>query len=165
MLHKVNLIGDINKHSFKKIRKVSVNFDKGDILDIVICSDGGECDYTFGIIDIIDLLKNLGTVRIVACGKAHSAAADILAFGSPGERWATKNTSIMLHGTISSLEEKESKKHLRYLQFEEKRLKQFNYQLAKVLNKNIEELEADLEKEVWLSAQDAISYGIVDKIL
>lgn len=135
---------------------------KGDTISIYINSPGG-CVYEgLGLYDTIQLVKNKGIkVRTINIGKACSMAAIILLSGSKGYRESFPHASVMLHelsygdvGKLSSM--KDSTKEAERIQ------DILNSIIKENTNFNIEDMSG---KDIWLSPEDAIKSGIIDKIV
>lgn len=164
--HEVFLVGEITKHSIKKVRKAFNHPNDDDTIFVGICSSGGECDVALGIIDMMTQAQKLGVkVATIAYGKAHSAAADILAFGTKGMRACSPNTSVLFHEQSCSLDLEKSNGHLKYLAFESKRQENFLRQLAAQCGQDFEKMKKDVEGDLWLTAQEAKDYGVVDIVM
>lgn len=163
MHHSINLFGNVNEKWLKKIVNISIN--DNDLIQLNICSEGGDSDIALAIVDLMNSLKSRATFYTFGIGRVHSAAADILAFGSHGYRGVTCNTSIMFHEQLTTLQERETTKHIAFLNFESKRQEQFNRQLAQYIGQDYHTFENDLKNELWLMPEDALKYGVIDKIL
>lgn len=134
-------------------------------ITLIINSDGGCVESAYSIIDWMNLLKAMEiTIRTIAT-KACSAAADILAFGSPGYRFATPNAIIMIHDATLEFNPNSPKKHEQVLNFEKERLNVLNKQMAKICGKSLAKYIKDVEAEKWFFPEEAIKYKIIDGIL
>lgn len=133
---------------------------------IQISSYGGEVDALFAMLDTMDIIRSMyPTIKIFTAvhGKAQSAGAVLLAYGD--YRFATKNSRIMVHqvvsGTYGSQPENET-------EFEE--ISRMNEKLLKVLISRcklkipVKDLKKELAHNLYLSADKAKKYGIVDII-
>lgn len=133
-------------------------------IEIIINSGGGDAYSTFLICDAIRLSKK--PIRTIAKNFALSGAAMILSCGTKGQRFATKNTQIMLHRPSSS----------GYIvgwraeQFERQGYKiRLEEQIIFILisentGQSIEQIRKDLQKEFYLTAEKAIQYGLIDSL-
>lgn len=127
---------------------------------------GGDVGALFSILDAMKTCKcEIITVNI---GEADSAASLILAAGAKGKRFVTENSRVMLHEVqISTLIDGQpfSVVDSRVKEWEilnERYLKE----LADLTGKTVENIKADIEgKDVFLTAEEAIQYGIADKIM
>lgn len=130
-------------------------------ITIYINSPGGEIYSLLGLYDVIQsLIKDGYIIKTVNIGIAASAAAVILLAGSKGHRYCLPNTTIMLHqpsagtyGTVTDMEIDVA---------ESRRLKQ---DLNSIIKQHAsEELIPLLERDAFLTPEQALEYGIIDKI-
>ena len=130
-------------------------------ITIYINSPGGEVYCLLGLYDVIQLFIKQGyIIKTINIGIAASAAAIILLSGSKGFRHCLPNSTVMLHqpssGTIGTVTDME-------IDLEEsKRLKQAMNEIVK--KHASEELIPLMERDAYLSPEDAIKYGIIDSI-
>jgi ATP-dependent Clp protease protease subunit len=146
--------------SILKYRQHS-NKNIGDPINIIINSDGGNVHSAFGIIDYINTLDV--PVNTISIGRAFSAGALILISGT-GIRLASKNSSIMLHeisadhfGKSSDL--KANTAHLNDLENNALEI------LKSKTNKPKEWWAEKITKDFYMTAQQAIELGVIDKII
>jgi ATP-dependent Clp protease protease subunit len=130
-------------------------------ITIYINSPGGEVYCLLGLYDVIQLFIKQGyIIKTINIGIAASAAAIILLSGSKGFRHCLPNSTVMLHqpssGTIGTVTDME-------IDLEEsKRLKQA---LNEIIKKHAsEELIPLMERDAYLTPEEAIKYGIIDSI-
>lgn len=127
---------------------------------------GGDVGALFSILDAIKTCKcEVITVNI---GEADSAASLILAAGAKGKRFVTENSRVMLHEIqISTIIDGEPFSAV------DSRLQEWAIlndrylaELSGLTGKTIEQIKADISgKDVFLTAQEAIEYGVADKIM
>ena len=103
-------------------------------------------------------------VSTICIGMAASMGAFLLAGGAKGKRLALPNAEIMIHqpsgGSQGQATEIEiAAKHI--LKTKEK----LNKILAENTGKDLEQVTADTERDNWLSADEAVAYGLIDKIV
>jgi ATP-dependent Clp protease protease subunit len=129
---------------------------------VYINSPGGSITSLFAIYDTMQYIKP--DVNTVCMGMAASAAAVILAGGAPGKRFALPHARIMLHqpsgGTQGQATDIEIQARL-IVQMRE----QLNRILADHTGQTYEKVALDTERDFWMVADEAVSYGIVDSIL
>ena len=132
-------------------------------ISIYINSPGGSFTALTAIYDTIRYIKP--DVQTVCLGQAASAAAVLLAAGTPGTRLALPNSRIIIHqpateGTYgqSSDIEIQANEILRLRALLEK-------MLAEASGKSHEEVSRDIERDKFLTADQAIEYGLIDDIL
>ena len=130
-------------------------------INLYINSPGGVVTAGLAIYDTMQFLK--APVATTVVGQAASMAAVLLAGGEPGRRTALPHSRIMIHqpwggitGQVTDIEI-----HTREL----RRLKQIlNEILAKHTGQPIEKIERDTDRNFFMSPQEALEYGIIDKI-
>jgi ATP-dependent Clp protease protease subunit len=126
-----------------------------------VSSFGGDVYSMFGIHDYIRTLPI--KVNTICIGPAMSASAFLLASGT-GERIATKNSIIMFHQFNSNVEGKTSElmKNMGHI----KKIQTItNELLGQYTKKNKSFWEKNTADEVFLTADDCLEYGVIDKIL
>jgi ATP-dependent Clp protease protease subunit len=131
-------------------------------INLYINSPGGLVDQTLAIYDTMQFLGC--EVATYCIGQASSGAAIILAAGTKGQRYALPNSKIMLHqpyGGITGQAE-----DIR-IQAEEvlKDKKLLNDILAKHSGKPPEVIAQEIERDRYMTAREALEYGLVDEIL
>ncbi|WP_328995874.1 ATP-dependent Clp protease proteolytic subunit [Kribbella sp. NBC_01245] len=132
-------------------------------ISIYINSPGGSFTALTAIYDTIRYIK--ADVATVCLGQAASAAAVLLAAGTPGKRLALPNSRIIIHqpateGTYgqSSDIEIQANEILRLRSLLEK-------MISDASGKSIEEVSHDIERDKFLTAEQAVEYGLIDGIL
>ena len=132
-------------------------------ISLYINSPGGSTTSLMAIYDTMEFVKpNIATYCM---GQAASAAAVLLAAGQPGKRFALPHSRIMIHQPhISGLEGQATdiEIHAREIM----RIKQeINELLASHAGKEVEAIKADTERDFWMTAAEALDYGLVDEVL
>jgi ATP-dependent Clp protease protease subunit len=132
-------------------------------ISIYINSPGGSFTALTAIYDTIRYIKP--DVQTVCLGQAASAAAVLLAAGTPGKRLALPNSRIIIHqpateGTYgqSSDIEIQANEILRLRALLEK-------MIADASGKPIEDVSRDIERDKFLTASQAVEYGLIDDVL
>ena len=131
-------------------------------IHLYINSPGGSISAGMAIYDTMQYVKC--DVSTVCIGMAASMGAFLLASGAKGKRFALPNAEIMIHqplgGTQGQATEIEiAAKHI--LKIKEK----MNHMLAEMTGQDYETICADTDRDNWKSAQEAMEYGIVDKVI
>jgi ATP-dependent Clp protease protease subunit len=132
-------------------------------IEIYINSPGGSFTALTAIYDTMRYIKP--DVRTVCLGQAASAAAVILAAGTKGKRLALPNSRILIHqpateggyGQSSDIEI-QAREILRIRSLMEQ-------MLAEDTGKTTEEVSRDIERDKYLTADQALEYGIIDEVL
>ncbi|WP_323379477.1 ATP-dependent Clp protease proteolytic subunit [Streptomyces durbertensis] len=132
-------------------------------ISIYINSPGGSMTALTAIYDTMQFVKP--DIQTVCMGQAASAAAVLLAAGTPGKRMALPNARVLIHQP-STQTGREQLSDLEIAANEILRLRsQLEQMLAKHSNKTVEQVSEDIERDKILTADDALAYGLVDQIV
>lgn len=131
-------------------------------ISVYINSPGGSVTSTLAIIDTMRFIKP--DVAVYCIGIAASGAAMILSAGAKGKRFILPNAEVMIHQPLGGAEGQAtdiaiSAKHIL------KTKDNLNKMLAEHTGQPLSKIEADVERDFFMSAEEAKKYGIVDKIL
>jgi len=132
-------------------------------ISMYINSPGGSFTALTAIYDTMQFVKP--DIQTVCMGQAASAAAVLLAAGTPGKRMALPNARILIHqpytetgrGQVSDLEIQAKEIFRMREQLEE--------MLSKHSNKPVEVVREDIERDKILTAEEALEYGLIDQIV
>ena len=132
-----------------------------DIFMYVNCP-GGRVTAGFGIIDTMNYIKP--DICTICMGQAASMAAVLLSAGTKGKRQALENSRVMIHQPLGGVQGQATDieihtKEILYLR------DKLNNILSKNTNKSVKTIEKDTNRDNFMSAKEAISYGIIDKIV
>ena len=129
---------------------------------LYINSPGGIITSGMGIYDTMQYIKP--DVATICLGQAASMGAFLLAGGAKGKRSALPNSRIMIHQPMGGVEGQATDIKI---QAEEivRMKKQLNTILSKNTGQTIKKIEADTDRDNYLSASEAKSYGLIDTIL
>lgn len=131
-------------------------------ISIYINSPGGVVTAGLAIYDTMQFLKCDITTYCV--GQAASMGAVLLAAGSPGKRFALPNARIMIHQPLGGAQGQATDINIQAQEI--MRIKQIlNGILADHSKRNIEDLEKDTDRDNFMSAQQAVEYGLVDEVI
>lgn len=132
-------------------------------ISIYINSPGGSMTALTAIYDTMQFVKP--DVQTVCMGQAASAAAVLLAAGSPGKRMALPNARILIHQPSTQT----GREQLSDLEIAANEILRLRTQLEELLsrhsNKTVEQVSEDIERDKILTADDALAYGLVDQII
>jgi ATP-dependent Clp protease protease subunit len=129
---------------------------------LYINSPGGSITSLFAIYDTMQYIKP--EVNTVCMGMAASAAAVILAGGAPGKRFALPHARVMLHQPHGGAQGQASDIEIQARLIVQMR-EQLNRILAQHTGQTYEKVSLDTERDFWMIAEEAVSYGLVDSIL
>jgi len=161
----VFLDGDINDLSADLIVAQLLFLDGQDTekdVNLYINSPGGSVTAGLAIYDTMQYIKS--NIQTICVGQAASMAALILAAGTAGKRFALPSSRVLIHQPRGGAQGQaldigiQSKEIIRL-----KKLT-INY-FAKHTGKTVEQIAADMERDFFMSAEDAVAYGAVDSIL
>lgn len=131
---------------------------------IYINSPGGSFTALTAIYDTMQFVKP--DIQTVCMGQAASAAAVLLAAGTPGKRYALANSRILIHqpysegGGQGSDIEIQAREILRMREWLEETLAKHSNDKA-----SVEQVRKDIERDKILTAQEAVEYGLVDQVI
>lgn len=160
---------DVTKDSASSLSAMLLYYDNvndEEDINIYINTNGGDASALSNIYDIMQLIKS--PIKTICIGKAYSAGAFILAAGTKGKRFITKNASVMVHGIQCEFpnhgaeDRKGSQIYFDYLVNLNKVVLQT---LATHTGKTYEEILEDCKKDNYMDAEQALAYGIIDKII
>lgn len=134
----------------------------GDI-SMYVQSPGGSVDAGLAIYDTMQFIRP--DVSTTAMGISASIAALLLAAGAKGKRYALPNARIMIHqvsGGIPRMQGTDVEIHAREILRSKALLNQI---LARHTGKTAAQIEQDTERDYFMSAREALEYGIVDRVM
>jgi len=137
----------------------SENPDKD--ISLYINSPGGSVYAGMAIFDTMQFVK--ADVSTICVGMAASMGAFLLAAGEKGKRYALPNSRIMIHQPSSGAQGQASDIEIAAREILDVR-KRLNRVLAERTGQPIERIDKDTDRDNFMSAEDAVSYGIIDKI-
>lgn len=137
----------------------SINHDD---ISLYINSPGGSITSGMAIYDTINFIKS--DVSTICIGMCASMAAFLLSSGKKGKRYALPNSEVMIHQPLGGVQGQATEIKIaaeRILKLKNK----LNQILSKQTGKDLHTIEIDTERDHFLSASEALEYGLIDKIL
>lgn len=133
-----------------------------DDIKMYINSPGGSVTSALAIYDTMQYVKS--DVQTICIGMAASAAALLLASGKKGKRFALPNSEVMIHQVLggTSGQATDIDIHAKHILKTRDRL---NTILARHTGKKLQRIAEDTERDYFMSAEEAMKYGIVDKVI
>ena len=131
-------------------------------INLYINSPGGSITSGMAIYDTMNYIKS--DVSTICIGMAASMAAFLLSSGEKKLRYILPNSEVMIHQPLGGAQGQATEIKIaaeRILKLKEK----LNEILSKNTGQNIEKIQIDTERDYFLSADEAVQYGLVDKIL
>lgn len=131
-------------------------------ISLYVNSPGGSVTSTLAIVDTMNHIK--APVSTVCVGIAASGGAIVLAHGAKGKRFALPNSEVMIHQPLGGAEGQATDiaitaKHIL------KTRENLNKMLAKQTGQSLSQIEKDVERDFFMSAEEAKKYGIIDEIV
>ncbi len=131
-------------------------------ISLYINSPGGSVTAGMAIYDTMNYIKC--DVSTICVGMAASMGAFLLSSGAKGKRYALPNSEIMIHQPLGGAKGQATEIQIAAEHILRTREK-LNSILAENTGKSIEEIARDTERDNYLSAQEALDYGLVDKVI
>ncbi|HUA13308.1 MAG TPA: ATP-dependent Clp protease proteolytic subunit [Candidatus Sulfotelmatobacter sp.] len=130
-------------------------------INFYINSPGGSVYDALAIYDTMQYVSN--DIQTVGIGVQASAAAFLLSSGTKGKRYILPNSSVMIHQPSSGTQGKVTDQEIDLK--EALRVKKLLEEImAKNTGQKPSKIHEDMERDKWLSSEEAVKYGIVDKI-
>ncbi len=129
---------------------------------LYINSPGGVITSGMAVLDTMNFIKP--AVATICMGQAASMAAIILAAGASGKRSALPNARIMIHQPAGGVEGVASDIEIHAAEIV-KLKKELNRILAKLTGQTLKRIEKDTDRNYFMAADDAKTYGLIDSIL
>ncbi|MEK7095870.1 MAG: ATP-dependent Clp protease proteolytic subunit [Patescibacteria group bacterium] len=163
---RIIFLGDeVNQHTANLVVAQMLfleNLDQDKDIIFYINSPGGSVYDAFAIYDTMQFVKS--DIQTVGVGVQASAAAFLLSSGAKGKRLLLPHATVMIHqpsagtkGRVSDMEI-DLREGLRMK-------KLLNEIMAKNTGQTMKKIETDMERDFWMSAEEAKKYGLVDKVI
>ena len=158
------LSGEINDETSNIIVSELLYLDSINHNDIslYINSPGGSITSGMAIMDTMNYVKS--DVSTICIGMAASMGAFLLSCGKRGKRYILPNAEVMIHQPLGGATGQATEIKIaaeRILKLKDK----LNKLLAKNTNQDLEKIEIDTERDYFMNSEEALEYGIIDKIL
>lgn len=130
-------------------------------IDLYINSPGGSVTAGLAIYDTMKYIKC--DVSTICMGMAASMGAFLLSAGTKGKRFALPNSTIMIHQPLGGTrgQATDIQIHTNYLLDTKRRL---NQMLSSATGQALEVIERDTERDNFMTAEQAMEYGLIDKV-
>ncbi len=131
-------------------------------IQFYINSPGGEVSSGLMIYDTMQYIKP--DVQTICMGMAASMGAFLLAAGTPGKRFALPNAEVMIHQPSGGAQGQATDIRIaaEHIQKTKDRL---NKILSERTKQPLEKIKIDTDRDFWMSAEEALEYGVIDKIM
>jgi len=131
-------------------------------ITMYINSPGGSITAMWSIIDTMNLVKP--DVSTVCVGMAASAASVILAAGAKGKRYILPHAEVMIHQPLGGAQGQASDIEITAKHILKTKAILQKY-MAELTGQPVKKIEKDMDRDFFMDAQEAVNYGIVDKII
>ncbi|MDY0405127.1 ATP-dependent Clp endopeptidase proteolytic subunit ClpP [Virgibacillus sp. 179-BFC.A HS] len=136
--------------------------DPGKDISLYINSPGGSITAGMAIYDTMQFIKS--DVSTICIGMAASMGAFLLQAGAKGKRYALPNSEIMIHQPLGGTQGQATD-----IEIHAKRILQMREKLNQIMSERtgqpIEVINRDTERDNFMSAEKAVDYGLIDKVL
>jgi ATP-dependent Clp protease protease subunit len=131
-------------------------------IQLYINSPGGEMTGLFAIYDTMQFISS--PISTICVGQAASAAAVLLAAGSPGRRLALPNARILIHQPHGGAQGQTTDVELaaKEMVFMRQRMTEI---LAEHTGQSVEQVAQDIERDHIMRGEDAVAYGMIDHVI
>ena len=136
--------------------------DSDEPIRMYIDSPGGDVEAGFAIFDMIRFIN--APVTLIGMGLVASAAALILLAVPKERRLALPNSQYLIHQPMSGIKGVATDIEIHAQELAKTRAK-LNKIISDATGKDIEQVTKDTDRDYWLNAEEAISYGLVDRIV
>ena len=156
--------GEIDKKMAEKVvnQLLMLEAENDEPIKVFIDSPGGDVDSAYAIFDMIRFVKP--KVTMIAMGLAASAGALILLAGDKENRFGFPNSHYLIHQPLSGVRGVATEIEIHAKEIEKTRQK-INALIAKETGKSLAKVEKDTDRDYWMSAEEALEYGLISKII
>ncbi len=160
----VLLTGEIDDELASSVISQLIYLDSTEKKDIslYINSPGGSVSAGLAIIDVIQTLRN--EVSTVCVGRAASMGAVILSSGAKGKRMILPHAQVMIHQPSGGMDGQTTDLLIAAHHIEQLR-EELNLMLSENCKRTPEEICSLTERDHWMNAEEAVSFGIADKVV
>jgi ATP-dependent Clp protease protease subunit len=156
--------GPVNDSMSTVVQAQLMFLDSLDSTDITmhIDSPGGSVKSGLSMVDVMEYINS--DIRTVNTGMAASMGSILLGAGTKGKRCSLRFSRTMLHQSSGGFEGNILDAKINMVEWEKLNKTLFEL-LGEYCNKPSEQVMKDAERDLWLSASDALEYGIIDEII
>ncbi len=160
----IMLSGEINKESAELVIKqlLVLEGESNDPVKIFINSPGGDVDAGYAIFDMVRFISC--PVTMIGMGLVASAASLVLLAVPAEQRLALPNSTYLIHQPMSGMKGVATDIEIHALHLEKLRTK-LDALIAQETGRTPEQVNADTERDHWLSSSEALAYGLVSRIV
>ena len=156
------LNGDDNTSNIIVAELLYLDSINNEDISLYINSPGGSVTAGMAIYDTMNYIKS--DVSTICVGIAASMASILLSSGTKGKRYALPNSEVMIHQPLGGVQGQATEIKIaaeRILKLKDK----VNKLLSINTNQDIKKIESDTERDNFMNSEEALKYGLIDKIL
>ena len=166
MMDRIIFLGtDVNDYSANVIQAQLLFLDSSDPgkdVSIYINSPGGSVYAGLGIYDTMQYIQS--DVATICTGMAASMAAVLLVAGAKGKRFALQHSRVMIHQPMGGAQGQASDIEITAREIQKLKKELYNI-IADHSGQPFEKVERDSDRDYWMTAQEALDYGMIDRVL
>ena len=155
--------GEINKELAEKIARqlLILEADSDEPIRLFIDSPGGDADAGYAIFDMIRFIN--APVYTIGMGLIASAASIVLLAAPKERRYGLPNSRYLIHQPMSGMQGVTTEIEIHAQELEKMRMK-INQMIAEETGKSVDDVAKDTDRDYWLDAEEAKSYGLISSI-
>jgi ATP-dependent Clp protease, protease subunit len=163
---KVLVFGAINDRVARDVtgRLLALSGASSEPIDVYINSPGGHVESGDTIHDMIRFVDALAPVRVIGTGWVASAGALIFLAGARDRRFCLPNTRFLLHQPMGGVRGPATDIDIEAREIIKMR-ERINGIIARETGQSLERVERDTDRNYWMSAEEAVAYGMVSRIV
>jgi ATP-dependent Clp protease protease subunit len=156
--------GPVNDNMSTVVQAQLMFLDSVDIRDITmhIDSPGGSVKSGLSMVDVMEYVKS--DIRTVNTGMAASMGSVLLGAGTKGKRSSLRHSTTMLHQSSGGFSGNIQDAEIDWAEWQKINKELFNL-LGQYCGKKPEQVMKDATRDLWLNAEEALKYGIIDEII
>ena len=166
MMDRVIFLGtDVNDYTANVLQAQLLYLDASDAgkdINVYINSPGGSVYAGLGIYDTMQFIQS--DVATICTGMAASMAAVLLVAGTEGKRSALPHSRVMIHQPMGGVQGQASD-----IEIEAREIQKLKKELYTIIadhsHTDFDKVWADSDRNYWMTAQEALEYGMIDKVL
>ena len=160
----ISIFGQINERIARTVTEklLALSAESDEPITIYISSPGGHVESGDVVYDMIKFIKP--EVRVVGTGWVASAATNIYLAAKPGNRYSLPNTRYLVHQPSGG-----SRGDATDIKIQAEQILKTKARINKIISEEtgrpLEQVEQDTDRDYWMSVDEAIEYGIVNKVV
>ena len=166
MMDRIIFLGtEVNDYTANVIQAQLLYLDSaepGKDVSIYINSPGGSVYAGLGIYDTMEYISS--DVTTICTGIAASMAAVLLVAGEKGKRFALKHSRVMIHQPMGGAQGQASDMEITVREIKKLKAELYNI-IATHSGQPLEKVERDSDRDYWMTSEEALEYGMIDKVL